>query len=64
MQLKPVEDKPDKAQPAEELERFLHSMRVLRKLELTLLEDRGYKKFKLNLVLGNKVFGFIKPLKA
>lgn len=39
-------------------------MRELKKLQVTLLEDRDIFKWRVNLVQGKRMFGFIVPVEA
>jgi len=37
-------------------------MKELKQMEITLLEDQGVLKWRVNLVKGNLIFGWIKPV--
>lgn len=38
-------------------------MKPIKKLTIELLEDRGVRKVRVNMVKGNKIFGWLKPIR-
>jgi len=36
-------------------------MQEIAKFQISVLEDRGYKKIMTNVIRGDRIFGFIKP---